>query len=146
MTKKYSIFILGFGLLGLILFQREVVLPFVYKVVGSDLFLVDTDDKADMETVVDEYTDMAFVQCNNYIKKELSDEFSLSFSEKALNAWSIGDHQYVINGEVEVSKPNSENSIKRYVCRISYDKKTDQSGLMDSNNWSVYGLSGIEEI
>ena len=84
--KKYTIFLIGFGLLGLILFQREVVLPFVYKVVGSDLFLVETDDKADMESVVDEYTEMAFAQCNNYIKKELGDEFSLSFSEKAISS------------------------------------------------------------
>lgn len=144
--KKYTIFFIGLGLLGLILFQREVVLPFVYKVVGSDLFLVETDDKAYMESVVDEYTDMAFAQCNNYIKKELGDEFSLSFSEKAINAWSIGDHQYVINAEVEMSKANAENAVKRYVCRISYDKKTDQSGLMDSDNWSIYGLSGIDEI
>ena len=121
-------------------------MPLINKVISSDLFLVDTDDIGSDEAVSNELTDLAFSHCNNYIKEELDDDFIVSFSPKPINTWSIGNHQYVVNAEIEISNADTGNKIKRYVCRISYDKGNDQSGMMDPDNWSVYGLSGIDEI
>ncbi|MGR9046693.1 MAG: hypothetical protein ACU83N_15510 [Gammaproteobacteria bacterium] len=146
MKNKFNIIFFFIGLVGLIIFQRELVMPLLNKVISSDLFLVETDDIGSDQAVSNELTDLAFAHCNNYIKGELDDDFTAVFSQKPINAWSIGNYQYVINGEIELSGPDIGNQIKRYVCRISYKKGSDQSGIMNGDNWSVYGLSGIDEI
>ena len=146
MKNKFTAIFFFIGLVALIVLQRELVMPLINKVVSSDLFLVESDDKGSDQAVSNELTDLAFAHCNNYIKDELDDEFTVTFSQKPINAWSIGNYQYVINGEIEINSPDAGNMIKKYVCRISYSKGNDQSGIMDGDNWSVYGLSGIDEI
>ena len=121
-------------------------MPLVYKVVSSDLFLKDSDDPGSEVAISNELTDLAFSHCNNYIKDELDDDYSVMFSSKPINAWSIGNYQYVINADIEINSNDEGIRLKRYVCRISYNKGSDQSGVMDPENWSVYGLSGIDEI
>lgn len=144
--KNFKFLFIIAAFIGLILFQREAIMPLVYKVVSSDLFLVDSEDMGDLESISNELTDLAFSFCNNHIKEELGDDYTVFFSEKPLNAWSIGNYQYVINADVEIAGPETASVTRRYACRISYKKGDDQSGIMDSSNWSVYGLSGIEEM
>lgn len=146
MKNKFTAFFFLLGLVALILFQRELVMPLVKKVVNSDLFMVDTNDKGSDESVSNIHTQLAFSNCNNYIKQELDNDYTVLFAEKPINAWAIGNYQYVINAEVEITGANTGSKIKRYVCRISYTEGSDESGLMNPDNWSVYGLSGIDEI
>ena len=115
MKNKFTAIFFFIGLIALIVFQRELIMPLINKVISSDLFLVDTDDIGSDKAVSNELTDLAFSHCNNYIKEELDDDFTVSFSPKPINAWSIGNYQYVVNAEIEISNADTGNKIKRYV-------------------------------
>ena len=69
---KYRIFILIAGLAILLLSQYKLIMPFAYKVVASDLFLVDSKDKASQVAISTPLSNIAFMHCNNYIKAELA--------------------------------------------------------------------------
>lgn len=146
MKSKYSTILFILGLIGLIIFQREAVMPLVYKAASSDLFLVDSNDEKSMSPIENDMTTIAFINCNKYIKDELGDDFSVIFIDKPINAWSIGNYEYVINAELELGTPESANLLKRYVCRIKYTEGDDLSGINDPDNWSIDGVSGIDEI
>lgn len=144
--KNFKFLFIIIGFIGLILFQREAIMPLVHQVASSDLFLVDSEDIGDLESISNEMTDLAFTFCNNYIKEELDNKYSVFFSAQPLNAWGIGNHQYVINAEVEIAGPETASITRRYACRIKYEKGDDLSGILNTDNWSVDGLSGIDEL
>jgi preprotein translocase subunit SecG len=144
--KKHPIIVLIIGLIFLIMLQRELIMPLVNTVVKSDLFLVESNDQGDMLPVSTSLTAMAFLHCNAYIKSELDPDISIAFPEKPINAWSLGNHQYVINAEIGITTETSGTSSKKYVCRIIYDKGDDESGIADFDNWSIYGLSGLDDL
>ncbi|TRW91334.1 hypothetical protein [Candidatus Methylobacter oryzae] len=142
--KKYSILILIVGLAALLLVQKKVVMPFVYKVVQSDLFLVESKDQGGQTPISTPLTKLAFLHCNNYIKSKLEPNSSVSFHDKALNAWSLGNYQYIINGEIDIT--NTSTITKKYVCRINYKNGDNEEGAIDFANWSIEGLSGLDSI
>ena len=144
--QKYSILVLIVGLGLLIFFQKTVIMPLVNDVVESDAFLVDTKDQGSQLPVSNALTDIAFMHCNNYIKSELGDDFSVTFADKPLNAWDIGNYQFMVNAEINITDKNGKSSAKKYVCRITYDKGEDQEGVLDFDNWTLVGISGIEGI
>lgn len=144
--KNFKILFILIAFIGLILFQREAIMPLVHKVVSSDLFLVDSQDIGDLESISNEMTDLAFSFCNNHIKDELDKKYSVFFSAEPLHAWSIGNYQYVINSEIEITGPNAGSVTRRYACRIKYKKGDDHSGIHTADNWSIDGLSGIDEL
>jgi len=43
------------------------------------------------------------MHCNNYIKSELGSDVSVAFPEKPLNAWTLGNYQYLISAEVTIT-------------------------------------------
>lgn len=138
--------VLILGLLALILLQRELIMPLVHKVIKSDLFLVESTDQGDMLPVSTPLTEMAFMHCNKYVKSELDSDLSIAFPDKPINAWSLGNHQYVINAEIGVTNDSSGTMNKKYVCRITYTKGDDETGIADYDNWSIYGLSGLDDL
>lgn len=144
MNFKMILFIVS--LVALIVFQQKAIMPLVEKVVKSDLFLVDSDDLGGFYPQSNQHTELAFMHCNKYIADEIGSDAAVSFSAKPINAWSIGNYQYVINAEIEVTHNNSNSSIKKYVCRIRYDNGDNAEGIANYDNWSVFGLSGIDEI
>jgi len=144
--KKHPIVILILALIVLIMLQREVIMPLVYKVIKSDLFLVESKDQGNMLAVSTPLTDLAFMHCNKYIKSELDPDLSITFPDKPINAWSLGNHQYVINAEISITSETSGTTNKKYVCRITYNKGDDETGIADFDNWSIYGLSGLDGI
>ena len=144
--KKYSVIALIIGLIVLVLIQQEVIMPAVKKVIQSDLFLVDSKDKGDMAAIFTLLTDLAYAHCNTYIKSILDPDVSISFPAKLLNAWSIGNYQYVINAEIDITSPTASTSTKKYVCRINYKNGDNEEGSLDFANWSIEGLSGLEAI
>jgi len=144
--KKHPVMVLILGLLALILLQRELIMPLVQKVIKSDLFLVESTDQGDMLPVSTPLTEMAFMHCNKYVKSELDSELSIAFPDKPINAWSLGNHQYVINAEIGVTNDSSGTMNKKYVCRITYTKGDDETGIADYDNWSIYGLSGLDDL
>lgn len=144
--KKYPTLIFIALLAILLLTQQKIIMPLVYEVIKSDLFLVDSKDQASQLPISTHITDIAFVNCNKYIKSRLGADVSTVFSNKPLNAWSLGNYQYVINAEIDITHDKSTTSTKRYACRITYKNGDDHEGIENPDNWSITGLSGIEDI
>lgn len=126
-------------LIGLIFFQRESVMPFVYKVIQSDLFLEDSDDLGDTIAINNFMTNYAHKYCNIHIKKDYGNKFALTLAEKPINTWNIGNHDYVVNGEIIIQSKSKQPLIKKYACRIKH------AGGDPNNfdNWSLGGISGL---
>lgn len=143
--KFYKIILFAACFIGLILLQRDVINPLVVDIVGSDIFLVDTDDKGGIDAISTPMTNIAFMHCNNHIRHELDSELTINFPDKPINAWNIGNHEYVINAEIEFITNDTLPVFKKYVCRISYSKGNDELEAMNFDNWSIYGLSGLND-
>ncbi|WP_333879302.1 hypothetical protein [Methylobacter sp.] len=144
--KKYSIIIFIAALSTLLLIQSKVIMPFVYKVIQSDLFLVDSKDQGGQSPISTPLTKLAFTHCNSYIKSKLGPDTSINFPEKPLNAWSLGNYQYVINAEIDITNTTASTITKKYICRINYKNGDNDEGSLDFSNWSIEGLSGLDSI
>ncbi|MGZ8191234.1 MAG: hypothetical protein ACXW1W_10815 [Methylococcaceae bacterium] len=142
--KKYRLLLLIAGTVVLLFSQYKIVMPLVYDVIKSDLFLVDSEDKASQLPISNNLTEIAFLHCNNHIKSELGADASVTFQEKPINAWSLGNYEYIINGEASITNSTSEVSTKKYACRIIYDNGDNAEGAEDFENWSIVGLSGLD--
>ncbi len=144
--RKYSIFVLIIGLGLLVFFQNKVVMPLVNDVIKSDAFLVDSKDQGSQLPISNELTNIAFMHCNNYIKSELDSDIPVTFSDKPINVWSLGNYQFMVNAEINIGDKDGGAAVKKYVCRITYDKGDDQEGTLDFANWSIIGVSGIDGV
>jgi hypothetical protein len=144
--KKHPAITLIIGLAALFLAQQKIVMPLIYDVIKSDLFLVDSNDKASQLPISTHLTEIAFTHCNKYIKSKLKPEVSVTFPDKPINAWSLGNYQYVINAEVTISTAPSKTSTQKYACRIAYKNGDNQEGVSDFDNWTVDGVSGLDKI
>lgn len=143
--KKYSLLFLILGIATLLLITQKVILPLVYEVVKSDAFLIQSKDQGSQLPLSNSMTDLAFMHCNNYVKTELGEGVSLSFPEKPLNSWSLGNYEYVVNAEISITSA-ANTATKKYACRIAYENGDDLEGANDFNNWSIEGIDGIDEI
>ena len=142
--KKYRTLLLIVGLIVLLLSQYKIIMPFIYKVVASDLFLVDSKDEASQLPISTRLSGIAFMHCNNYIKSELGPDVTVAFPEKPLNAWTLGNYQYLISAEVTITSDTAGTSTKKYACRITYNNSDNEEGANDFENWSIIGLSGLD--
>ncbi|MEY3788184.1 MAG: hypothetical protein RIQ94_3127 [Pseudomonadota bacterium] len=142
--KNYRFLFFIVGLIILLLTQYKFVMPFIYKVASSDLFLVDSKDQSSQQPISTPLSNIAFMHCNNYIKSELGPDVTIVFPEKPLNAWTLGNYQYLISAEIRVSGDKTSDGSKKYACRITYNNGDDQEGALDFDNWSIIGLSGIK--
>jgi hypothetical protein len=142
--KKYRMLVLIAGLAVLLLSQYKLIMPFIYKVVASDLFLVDSKDQASQLPISTPLSAIAFTHCNNYIKSKLGPDVAVIFPEKPLNAWTLGNYQYLISAEVNITGSNT--STKKYACRITYNNGDNEEGALDFENWSIIGLSGLDDL
>ncbi|MCX7084611.1 MAG: hypothetical protein NTY69_03640 [Methylococcales bacterium] len=143
--KKSRLLLFVAGIIILLLTQYKVVMPTLYKVVSSDLFLVDSKDQSSQIAISTPLTDLAFKHCNEFIKNDLGSDIKASFADKPINAWSLGNYQYVINAEITLTGADSVVSTKKYACRITYNNGDDQAGINDIANWSLIGVSGIKD-
>jgi hypothetical protein len=141
--KKLSILYIVIGLAILLVFTQKVLLPLVYDVVKSDAFLVDNKDPASQYPISNEMTSLAYMHCNNYIKSELGPDATVSFSDKPLKSWTMGNYHYLINSELTMANSKTVGS-QKYVCRITFDNGDNQEGVQDMENWSIEGIDGIE--
>jgi hypothetical protein len=144
--KKYRKFLFIAGLAALLLSQYKLVMPFIYKVAASDLFLVDSKDQASQSPISTPLSGIAFMHCNNYIKSELGPDVSITFPDKPLNAWTLGNYQYLISAEVAVTSNTANTGTKKYACRITYNNGDNEEGAIDFENWSIIGVSGLDAI
>ena len=145
-TGKKKVFILIASVIGLVVLQRELLIPVAKDVATqSDLFLVESKDPASMMTQSNEMTQFAFQHCNTHLKADLDPKTTVTLPEKALNAWSLGNYEYVVSAEADVSHEGSAPKKHKYVCRISYKNGDDTSGAASFDNWSLEGLSKVDD-
>ncbi len=143
---KYKFLIFAIGFIALIAFQAKVIMPWVYETVASDLFLVDSGDDPSRFSSNTEMTDRAFEQCNKNIASEILPNETLSFSESPTSAFSMGNFEYIISSDVEISPPDEASYTRKYSCRIRYLEKDDTTNITDPDNWSISGIAGLDNI
>lgn len=143
--KKYRIMLFILCLLLLSLSQQKFIMPIIYDVIKSDLFLVDTKDQGSQLPISTPLSNIAFNHCNSHIKSELPADATINFADKPIKAWDIGNYQYVINGEAKVTVGSAAASTKKYVCRITYDESESENekDALDIKNWTVVGISDL---
>lgn len=142
--KKYPVLLFIAGLVILIALQSEVIMPIVHKVIQSDLFLKESKDEANQMPISNDMTDLAFNHCNTYIKSTLTNNQQINLPAKPLNVWSLGNYQYVVNSEYTTTNDNQTNTGK-YACRITYKDGDNVAGATDMSNWTIDGLSGLNQ-
>ncbi len=145
-NSKLILFVLC--LVGLIALQVKVIMPVVYDVVSSDLFLENNESDAVLESMSDQMLGHAFDQCNNYIANDLDpDEITATFVNEPTNAWEIEAGQYVITADIDLIPSDAPAFTRRYVCRIEYTSDSPElTEITNADNWSVDGLSGLDDI
>ncbi len=139
--KKIIVFVAC--LVVLLAIQIKFLLPFMYDIAASDLFLVESKDDANPMPISNDMTGVAFSHCNSYINSELGAESAPSFAAQPTNAWSIGNYEYIINADVDLASKEGTNTPYHYVCRIQYENGDDLSGASDIKNWSITGITGV---
>ncbi|MDD5229204.1 MAG: hypothetical protein PHN45_08980 [Methylococcales bacterium] len=145
MSKKKLLLLIA-SVIALVVMQREFLIPMAKDVATkSDLFLVESKDQGSMMTQSNEMTQFAFQHCNTHLKADLDPKTAVTLPQKALNAWSLGNYEYVVSAEAEVSHEGSAPKKHKYVCRISYKNGDDTSGGKDFENWSLDGLSKVDD-
>ncbi len=147
MQFKSKLLLFVVCLIALIVFQVKVVMPLVYEVIASDLFLKEDEPTVEEAEVGNQIYMYAFNQCNLYIANDLGSDYSVSYTSEPINTWALGDEQYVINAEIDILPEDGAAVTRRYVCRIKYtgDDFTPDS-LNNPDDWSVSGISGIDEL
>ena len=146
MNKKLLTILFLACLIGLIFFQKEVVLPFAEWVASTDLFLEDSGNDGSRIANSTPMTNHAFNQCNIEIRNIIDDETLINFPINPLQSWSLGNYKYLINADIELINASGESFFRKYACQIQYDEGSDLTGIMDSDNWDISGLSGISSL
>ncbi|WKJ90099.1 hypothetical protein QZJ86_19130 [Methylomonas montana] len=144
MNKK-KIIIFALCLAALLAIQIKFFLPFMYDIAASDLFLVESKDAANPMSISTDMTALAFAHCNTYIKNNADEDQSFSFPTQATNAWTLGNYEYIVNADVEISSKDSPSAVRHYACRIQYSKGDDTSGVNDFDNWNIEGVGGLTD-
>ncbi|NOQ77040.1 MAG: hypothetical protein GQ475_04465 [Methylococcaceae bacterium] len=143
---KSKLLLLIVGLIILLTFQAKVLMPYIYEIAASDLFLEDSGDEANRQSTSNTMTIAAFSQCNSYIANHELSDYTVTSSQASINAFSLGNFRYVVNADIGIQPSDSASFTRRYVCRIKYANDEDNTDISNPDNWSVEGLSGLENI
>ena len=143
MQKKFFPLIFLVGLVALILFQNKAIMPLVKKIAASGLFLEDSGDEGSRIATSTNMTNYAFIQCNKAIRDEFDSETNIIFPSEPLQSWTLGNYRYIVNAEIEVISKDGGSIFKKYACQALYEEEANLEGVMDSDNWSISGISGI---
>ena len=144
MTKKKLLLFVA-CLAVLLALQIKFVLPLMYDIAASDLFLVDSKDSASSRPVSNDMTALAFGYCNAYIKNDVGEEKKISFAAQPTHAWSLGNYEYIVNADVDIAPKDTPSTLRHYVCRIQYENGDDMSGAGNVENWKVEGVGGLTD-
>ncbi len=146
MSKKFYPLIFIVGLVALILFQNKIVMPAVEKIAASSLFLKESGDEGSRFTTSTNMTNFAFIMCNKSIRDEINSDTNITFPSEAIQSWALGNFRYIINAEIEVNTEDEPSLFRKYACQIQYEEETDLEGVMNLDNWSIIGISGISNL
>jgi hypothetical protein len=137
MLKKNSAILLILFIVGLYLFQNKGVIPFVTKVVESDLFFEkDLDEDEELGNIRNARTDFAFSHCKSAFKDEFELGDGADMNSADYEAWALGNRTYLIRSSVRAPDESQKLVDKKYACKIQY------TGTEESNagSWTVSGI------
>jgi hypothetical protein len=80
--KKIILFAVCLALL--LALQIKFLLPVMYDIAASDLFLVESKDNASSMPISNDMTAIAFSQCNNYISTKIDSDSTASLPTSLL--------------------------------------------------------------
>ncbi|MGD0961885.1 MAG: hypothetical protein ABSB19_18900 [Methylomonas sp.] len=143
MNKKNVIFF-ALCLVLLLALQIKFILPMMNRIAASDLFLAESKDLANPLPISNDMTAIAFSNCNAYIKNKVGEDSTLMFGEKPTNVWTLGNYEYIVNADVEITPKDAPGAMHHYVCRIQYENGDDLSGAANIDNWNMEGITGID--
>ena len=131
-TKSFVLLILF--IIAVYVFQNEAVIPFVIKVVNSDLFTKETEDVAQLDPINTDKTRMALLHCNHYLKQNYEVDSSTLLSQGDHKAWTLGDKTFLVQSHIDFVDTASNQTIRKlFVCKIH------QVGEDETNyeNWEI---------
>ena len=144
MKRYLNIIALLLFFVALLAFMKYVVEPTVVKVASSDLFIESTDDTGSAsQSTSSPMTTLAYGHCSDYIETELDQDSAVNFLADPINAWALGNYNYVINSEVEITDTSGNTVFKKFVCRIQFSGDTEDDER-NFDNWSIQGISGLD--
>ena len=143
--SKRKIIVFAACLALLLALQIKFVLPYVNKIVASDLFLEESKDEASPLAISNDMTKLAITFCNHYIRSRAESDTTLQFADRDVKSWSQGNYDYIVKADVQIAAPNTPNQTYHYVCRIQYQYGDDTSHAQDSNSWSIGGVDGLPD-
>lgn len=146
MKKNLFPLIFLVGLVALILFQNKAIMPLVKEIAASGLFLEDSGDEGSRIATSTNMTNYAFMQCNKDVRDKIDSETNIIFPSEPLQSWTLGNYKYIVNAEIELNGEDGSSFFKKYACSIQYDEGSNIEGVMDSDNWTVNGISGLSDI
>jgi len=144
MKSKLLLFVVC--LVALFAFQAKVVVPVLYDIAASDFFLEDSGDESSRTSSSNQMTQAAFNQCNNHIANDILPNHTVTFPSSPLNAFSLGNFRYIVNVDIDILPVDSASFSRRYACRIQYSENDDNNGAENPDNWSIEGISGLDNI
>lgn len=144
MNKK-NIVIFIVCIVALLAIQIKVIIPMMYDIAASDVFLVESKDTASPLPISNDMTVLAFSHCNSYIKKQLGEDKIVTFAGQPTNVWTLGNYEYIVNADVEITPKEAPSAQRHYVCRIQYGNGDDLSGAANIENWTVEGVNGLND-
>lgn len=136
--RKYSLVLLfGFVLL-LYVSLNKVIVPFVMKVMDSELFLEkeDEEEPEELGKISNERTGYAFMHCKQAVKEEKGIPENAIFNDKDYEAWALGGKAYLIRSRVTLPAGGEGPGERKFACKI----RLTGGDASDADNWSLLGI------
>ncbi|MBS1212820.1 MAG: hypothetical protein H6R26_1437 [Proteobacteria bacterium] len=136
LPAKYSLPLLLVFVALLYLVTNKVIVPFVLKVVESDLFFVKDDEQEELGKISNQRTDFALAQCKRAMKEDKQVPETAQFDDSSYEAWALGGKSYVIRSHVSVPDETKGIVNRKYACKIQFEGGEEGN----ADNWSILGI------
>lgn len=138
MTRKYSALLLILFIVGLYFLQNKAIMPFVEKVVESDMFMEDDaePESEQLGSIRNDRTDFAFSHCKAAFEEEYGDDVKVELSPDQYQAWALASKSYLVRSAVKVIANDGGIAEKAFACKIQYTG-TDPA---DPDSWAISGV------
>jgi len=136
MRSKYSILFLFLFVIFLYALLDKAILPFVMKVVESNVFFEEETEEEQLGNVKNERTGFALMHCKNSMKEEGMLPDTAEFNNDKYDAWALGNRTYIIRSSVRVAEAEKGQVEKKFACKI----RLVENDPADFKNWSILGI------
>ncbi|QFY42287.1 hypothetical protein F6R98_06320 [Candidatus Methylospira mobilis] len=136
-SPKLSAVLLILFIVALYWIQDRAVIPFVMKIIQSELFFEKDEEQEEIGKINNERADFALTHCKTAVKQDKDLPETAQFDDKNFEAWALGGKVYLVRSSILVpSDNNASKDEKKYACKIKW--KGEEMSKFES--WSVMGL------